>query len=324
MRVLVTGASGFSGRHLLPALRAGGHEVFALSRGPKDRPVSGDVRGLGADLLKPAEVEVAVREAGPDGVIHLAGESRTGRGTGGSHAVLESFVLGTAHLFEALAVFAGHPRVVLVSSSAVYGTPPSPDVILTEEAPFRPATAYGAAKAAQELVAGQLARAGEIPLCIVRTFNLVGPSEPSAYVCASLARQVDAIASGGEPVVRAGRLDTTRDFVDVRDAAQAYVSVLERGQPGAIYNVCSEQSVSIRDVLDRLLRLAGLGPAQVRVEEEPGRRRMTDVLYQRGSAERLRAATGWRPRFSLDESLRVLLDEATGRPVAPAARNVTR
>lgn len=314
MRVLVTGASGFTGGHLLPALASAGHEVWAVSRGAAPRAPGEGMRWVSADLLRQTEVDAMVGEARPAGVIHLAGDTR---------GVLESFVLGTANLLRALAELADRPRVVLASSSAVYGSA-LPESVLTEDSPVRPATTYGAAKAAQEIVAGQMARAGRLPLVIARTFNLTGPGEPPKYVGGSLARQVVAVLNGGERVIRTGRLDTARDFVDVRDATEAYRLLLEGGRNGIAYNICSGVPVTIRDVLDRLLRLAGLDPAGVRIEQDASRRRATDILYQRGSAERLRDATGWAPRWGLDDSLRAALDALSGRAIAPASGNVIR
>lgn len=321
MRVLVTGALGFTGGHLLPALTSAGHEVWALSRGAAPRASGEGMRWVSADLLRSAEVDAMVGEVRPDGVMHLAGDAGVGRSVGGVRGVLESFVVGTANLLEALGRLPHRPRVVVVSSSAVYGSS-SPESVLTEDAPVHPVTPYGAAKAAQEIVAGQMARAGGLPLVIVRTFNLTGPGEPAKYVCGSLARQVAAVVRGGDRVIRTGRLDTSRDFVDVRDGVAAYRLLLDGVGDGTVFNVCSGVPVSIRGVLDRLLRLAGLDPAGVRIEPEAARVRATDILFQCGSAERLRGSTGWTPRWRLDDSLQALLEEALGRPLVPVSGNV--
>lgn len=279
-RALVTGARGFVGSHLVRELQDDGFDVSAVGRAD-------------GDVTNPEAIRRLVAEARPAHVFHLAGVREGSLGE-----LLEVNVCGTVNTLEAVAAEAPSARVVVVGSAAEYGETTREPV--GEDHPLAPVTDYGVAKTAQELAAAALATRRGIRVVRVRLFNLIGPGEPESFVASGIAARIGAIQAGtARPPLRTGDLTTRRDFVDVRDAAQALRLAATGGEPGAVYNVCSGRATPIGGLVDQLLALAGLEVAVESVPEPAA----VNVRGHAGSAERLKAATGWEPRRSLGDSL---------------------
>jgi GDP-4-dehydro-6-deoxy-D-mannose reductase len=175
-----------------------------------------------------------------------------------------------------------------------------------EDAPLRPQSPYAVSKAACDLLAAQHADAHGLRVVRTRAFNHAGPGQPDDYVLSTLARQVAEaeLAGDGEAVLRTGNVDSRRDFTDVRDVVRAYAAAV--GLEPGVYNVCSGRSVAVLELIE-LLR--GLARVEVRHELDPARLRPADVPEVRGSADRLRAATGWRPRIPLEQTVADAIDD---------------
>jgi GDP-4-dehydro-6-deoxy-D-mannose reductase len=282
----VTGGGGFAGRHLVSLLP----DAVAPSRAE-------------LDLLDADAVRAAVRDAAPSVVFHLAALPSVRRSWEAPVETLTSNVAMTANLLEAVRLEAPDARVVVVGSGEVYGPPEHLPV--DEGAPLRPQNPYAVSKAAGDLLGGQYADAFGLHVVRLRPFNHAGPGQSDEYVVGTLTRQVaEAEANGaGEVVVRTGNADSARDFTDVRDVVRAYAAAPEL-EPGP-WNVASGRAVTVRDLLD-LVRAAARVP--VRHEIDQARVRAHDVPEVRGSAERLRAATGWRPEIPLERSVADALD----------------
>jgi GDP-4-dehydro-6-deoxy-D-mannose reductase len=299
MRVLVTGASGFLGGYLLAALRTGGHHAIALTspRMPGEHPV---------ELTDAEAVTRVLREAEADVAIHLAARAKPA-GIEGVRALMTNNVDAALNILEGVRQVVPRTRVIIASSSAVYGAVPRERNPVRETEPIRPVLPYGASKAAIEALAS-LYRTQGLKVSVVRSFNIIGPGQSAAFAVARFAQQIATTETGTKSaLISTGPLGAVRDFLDVRDAVEAYVSLVESSKPDGIYNLCSGIPRGMREVLDALMDVAGL---RVRVQEEPSLSSggPADVPYQCGSPAMLTEAIGWQPKIDFTQTLQDILD----------------
>jgi GDP-4-dehydro-6-deoxy-D-mannose reductase len=209
-------------------------------------------------------------------------------------------------LYEAVAAWGGGPRILFVSSGAIYGEPADPSKAIDEQTELRPNNPYAASKAAADLLSYQTHRTLRLEIIRVRPFNHVGPGQSPAYAVANFARQLAAIERHeSPPVLRVGNLAAERDLTDVRDVVRAYELLLERGTPGEAYNLASGRLRPMREYLQLLLSLSR---APVRVETDPNLIRKVDTSTAPVDATKLRTATGWVPQVTLEQTLRDTLE----------------
>jgi GDP-4-dehydro-6-deoxy-D-mannose reductase len=288
MRVWVSGARGFVGSQLVPRLVREGCDVVATGRE--------------VDVTDADSVDASIAAARPDALVHLAGRASVAESFGAPEATARVNYAGALHVLRAAARHAPRARVLLVSSSEVYGESAEP-VPIAESAPLAPASPYARAKVAADLAAAAAAARGQ-DVVRARPFNHTGPGQSVTYVAPSFARQLAEIEAGRrEPLLRVGNLDAVRDFLDVADVVEAYVRLLDPGVPADAYNVGSGVGRPIGALLDGLLAHTRVRPA---IEVDRARWRPAGALI--GDATRLRKATGWRPVFALDDTLARLLD----------------
>lgn len=274
MLALITGGTGFAGRHLAAHCEAAGDAVTALG--------SAD-----ADLLDADAARRAVAAAGPDVVYHLAAQAHVGRSWDDPGATLRDNLTMASNVLEAVRAEAPAATVVVVSSGEVYGPPETLPV--TEDAPLRPQNPYAVSKAATDLLARFHADAHGTRAVIARAFNHAGPGQEPIYAIASFARQ-----AARSTVVVTGNPSTRRDYTDVRDVVRAYRLLAEHGASGEAYNVCSGETASAAELVEMLERDLSVNVKLVRRHE---------VMEIRGSAEKLRAVTGWAPEIPLATTL---------------------
>jgi GDP-4-dehydro-6-deoxy-D-mannose reductase len=309
--ILITGAAGFVGTHLLALLQEQGRPVVAW-RLPSHLPASGTphalaptraVRWAFVNLLDRDRVREAVAVEAPSAIYHLAGAAHVGHSWDRSGETLETNVLGTEHLLEAVQRAGLRSRVLIPGSSTVYARSDEP---ITEAHPIGPDSPYALSKLAQERLGARSALDDDLPVLLTRSFNHIGPGQSATFVASSFARQIALIEAGRQdPVLRVGNLDARRDLTDVRDTVRAYRLLMERGEPGRIYNVCSGRAYSIRDLLDGLLASS---QARVQIETDPSLLRPIDNPLVIGDPTRIRQATGWRADIPLARTLHDLLD----------------
>jgi GDP-4-dehydro-6-deoxy-D-mannose reductase len=299
MRAAVTGSSGFVGSHLVPFLRSHGDDVVTI-----DRTGTPSV-----DVTDAAEVREVLRAARPDAVYHLAALSHVGRSWDAPETVFRVNALGALNVLRASAD-AGVDRVLVAGSADVYGVVGPEDLPLTEEAPIRPVTPYGASKAAADVLALQAFLGDGLGTVRVRAFNHTGPGQSTSMLVPGLAQRIaDAERDEGNKV-NVGRVDVVRDLSDVRDVVRAYRLLVEHGTPGESYNVCSGHGVSVREVADAMLSTSD---APLELVVDPELVRPVDVPRLVGDPTRLRAATGWEPEIPLEQTLRDVLETARAR-----------
>jgi GDP-4-dehydro-6-deoxy-D-mannose reductase len=308
MKVLVTGVAGFVGGHLVDFLRAErpSAEVFGIVRPRRPEPYRArGVAVLEADLEDAAAVDAVFDRVRPDGIIHLAAQSSVHRSWEDPAATFRANVHGLLHILEALRHRQLAPRVIVIGSAEEYGVVEADRLPVAEDAPLQPASPYAVSKVAQGYLARQYFLSHAMPVLCTRTFHHTGPGRGEAFAESSFARQIADIEAGRqEPVIAVGNLDAVRDYSDVRDVVRAYWMLLDEGQPGETYNVCTGRGISIGDVLHELLDVAG---AKVEVRVDPERLRPSDVPAIVGNPRKLREATGWTPAVSLRQTLGDLL-----------------
>lgn len=296
-KVLVTGANGFCGRHLVARLKAQGMEVHTL--GP--RPTA-EIHHL-ADPTDLASVSDAVAAAKPDQVYHLAGVNRA------THfcEFYQANVQYAAHLLRALEINnLGDAPVLLVGSAAEYGGVDPDDLPIDEDVEPRPLHHHGLSKWAQTQLALIEARNSR-PIVVARPFNLVGPGMPPYLVAQAFASQIVRLEKGREkPPLRVGNLSPTRDFMDVDDAVDVFLALLSNPEAfGQVVNVCTGQEVSILTILSRLLELSEV---QCSVEVDPKRVRSVEIPRHYGCRKKMARLTSLDPVFKIEEVLSKLLD----------------
>ena len=308
--VLVTGAAGFVGSHLVERLTADGADVVAWRRpaaSPRPAPSPG-VRWMEVELLERRRVRDAIAAVGPAQVYHCAGAAHVAQSWSSTHDTYALNVLATHHLFEAMREVHSRARILVTGSATVYR---SSDDVLTEDSPLGPASPYATSKLAQELLARRAAQEDGLAVLVSRSFNHIGARQDPSYVAASIARQVALIEAGHLPAeIAVGNLEAKRDLMDVRDTVRAYTAMMAHGRPGIPYNVCQGQAVSIRALLDGLVARSRV---PVRVVQDPARLRPNDVPLMVGSFARIEADTGWRPAFTTDDTLDHLLEYWRGQ-----------
>lgn len=325
MRVLVLGVTGFAGRHLVRALAEAGHEVLGTSRSGGQAPAPAPeaeafgIEVLACDVTDRGSVDRAFEASRPDAVIHLAAVAFAPEAARDPVRAFEVNAMGTVNVLESGLRFDEGLRVLVVSSSEVYGVIGPGDLPITEQTPLRPGSVYAASKAAADLAAAAWARSHRADVVRVRPFNHTGPGQRSDFVCPDFAGQVAAIARGAsEAVMEVGNLEPQRDFSDVRDVVRGYVAALEKGRPGEVYNLCQGRPVAIGQILHDLCRIAGVSP-EVRSAEPRIRRAEVPVHF--GSAARAGAELGWQPEIPWEETLRALLAAAEPARGAPGDRS---
>jgi GDP-4-dehydro-6-deoxy-D-mannose reductase len=319
IRVLITGATGFAGRHLVSLCSKEGCSVTGLGRRPASRvELPAELDDYEAcDLLDPEQAAAAIRAAAPERVFHLAAQASVARSWEDPAKVIHDNLLSTVRLLEAVRRDAPKAKVLVAGSGEQYGPPERLPV--DEAHSQRPRNPYALSKACADLAAGFQADAHDMWVTRARAFNHAGPGQADIYVAAAFARQIaeaEARDPGGAVEVVTGNLESRRDFTDVRDVVRAYWLLLEEAGPDA-YNVCRGESVSAGDILAALARAARV---EVRQRTDPQLVREGEVMEIRGSHEKLTEATGWMPEIPLEKTLSDTLDWWRERVAAGAAR----
>jgi GDP-4-dehydro-6-deoxy-D-mannose reductase len=299
--VLVTGAAGFAGSHLLEYLAARG-DVTGWSRSAPPAGLADLARWQRVDLLARDTVRAALRELRPAAVYHCAGVPHVAQSWRASARALEGNVIGTHVLLDELRRLGQPVRCLITGSATVYAATDDP---IDEDARLAPASPYALSKLAQEALALRTLQEDGIQVVVARAFNHTGPRQDPAFAAPSFARQIALIERGAiEPVIRVGNLEPRRDFTDVRDVVRAYRLLMERGAAGRVYNVCSGVGRSIRSVLDAL---AARSSATVKIELDAEKLRPSDTPVMVGDPSRLMSETGWRPERTFEQMIDDLL-----------------
>ena len=303
-KAFITGITGCLGKHLAAHLISQDIEVFGLQRkmpSKEDPLVIKKENIFVGDLLDDASLKHALSEIRPSHIYHLAG--CIDRDIHEGQLNYEVNVLGTIKLLNAVREVAITPRILITSSSAVYGA--STQFPIKEESELRPMTHYAVSKISQEMVALQYFLTYGLPIVRARTFNVIGPDLAPSLLSSELARQIVQAEKGGENTISIGNLRPQRDYTDVRDIVRAYEVLMKYGKAGEAYNVCSMTAHSVQECLDGLVEKAKV---LISVEIDPARFRAAEIEIQVGDATKINALNGWKPKISFTQSLEDLLN----------------
>ena len=291
--VLVLAGNSFLGRHLRELMTSAGYQVAWTSR----------TSGLRCDLTQPEDIAAVLQQVQPDWIIQCAGVVPTRDQT----LLTQVHVQGSLLLLATVARHVPHAQVLLVGSAAEYGIVPQEHLPVTEDYSCQPGTPFGVSKLTQTRLAATFTREHSLRVTTVRPFNVIGPGQPEHYLAAALAKRLRDLAdSGGPCTFPVTNLTATRDFIDVRDVSLAILRLLDQltcvtGRM-ALYNIATGIETSVKSVALLLGQLAG-GFLPIDAGNQASR---GDILRSCGDASRLTQATGWRPRWTWQESISAL------------------
>ncbi|MBZ9849629.1 GDP-mannose 4,6-dehydratase [Mesorhizobium sp. CA14] len=314
MRVLITGANGFVGPYVLDALRRiCGHEiaVAATSKDGGPHPAFGLVEEL--DVTDATAVQDAVARHRPTHIVHLAAVAALGAAQADPRKTWRIHVDGALNLANAILDKAPDCWLIHVGSGLIYGESAKTGRPLDENTLLAPVDDYAVTKAAADLALGALSRQG-LKCVRMRPFNHTGPGQTEAFAVPAFAMQIARIEAGlAQPVIRVGNLDTRRDFLDVRDIANAYARAVLTSRdlaPNTIFNIASGVSWRMGDILDLLLAQSS---AKIVTEQDRLRLRPSDLPCIVGDATRARTLLGWAPEHPFEETLAAVLGDCRAR-----------
>ena len=314
MRIIITGAEGFVGQHVVTALKHSfgtRAELVLTSLTLKSGSTSAAFVPL--DITEPAAVEGLIAKVTPTHIVHLAGIAAPADAARDPDTAWRVNLHGTLNIARALMKTAPQAGLVFAGSGLAYGLTSKCGAALDETALFAPADEYGATKAAADLALGAFAARG-LKVLRFRPFNHTGPGQSESYVVPGFAMQIARIEAGQlAPVIRVGNLDAKRDFLDVRDVASAYargVDCIATMEPGTILNLASGVPRRIGDILEVLL---GLSQTRIAVEQDPTRMHASDLPCITGNAARARELLSWTPQVPFDVTLAEVLSDCRAR-----------
>jgi len=305
--VLVTGAGGFAGGHLIELL-AGSADLVGWSRTQPPPEIAALAKWQRVDILDREQVTDTIAMLRPDSIFHCAGLPHVAESWADTAAPLATNVLGTHRLIEAVERVGSRCRIVVTGSAQVYAPSNEP---IAEDDRIAPSSPYALSKLAQEQLALR-SNSDTVAIIVTRPFNHTGPRQKPSFLAPSVARQIVMIERGlHEPVLKVGNLDPSRDIMDVRDAVRAYAALMKTGTPGTIYNVASGVARPVRSIVEALVSRARV---PVRIEQDPSRIRPSDVPVLAGNPQRLKQSTGWSPQVSFEKMVDDLLDYWRAQP----------
>jgi GDP-4-dehydro-6-deoxy-D-mannose reductase len=310
MRVLITGITGFVGSYMAEHALARGAEVYGSSRWRSKTENIEHIRSkitlIESDLRDLSSVRNLLETASPDCVVHLAAQSFVGASWSTPAETLSTNIISQVNVLEAVRGLKMAPRFLVVGSSEEYGLVSEDELPIRETNALRPLSPYAVSKVAQDMMGYQYFKSYGLPIVRSRAFNHEGPRRGDVFVTSNFAKQVAEIEAGlRDPVVYVGDLKPRRDYSDVRDVVRGYWLLLERGEPGEVYNLCSGRSWAIQQVLDFLLEQSTV--KGITVKTDPTRLRPSDVMILEGDPSKIEKAVGWKVEIPFERTLRDLL-----------------
>lgn len=314
MKALITGITGFVGSHLAEYIISNHAEteIFGTKRwrSPKDniRGILDKIHLHDCDLRDLSSLIAVLNEVKPDFIFHLAAQSFVTTSFLAPVDTLECNVIGTTNLLEAIRITKIDPVIHICSSSEVYGQVTKDDLPIREDCPLRPVSPYAVSKVGEDMVAFMYWKAYGLKTIRTRMFTHSGARRGEVFVDSFFAQQIAKIELGlQKPILRVGNLDSVRTFADVRDTVRAYWLLLQKCAPGEVYNIGGDKTMTIREMLDRLLTLTTY-KNKIEIVVDKSLIRPADVTLQIPSAEKFKTETNWQPVIPYDQTLQDMLD----------------
>lgn len=311
MRILITGAGGFVGKHLIRALaEQADYEIFATALDEQEAsnieiPVD-HIRLL--DITKREQVDDIFQEIRPERIYHLAAQSSVGLSWKIPAVTLRVNIEGTLNILEAMReIGVEDSRILLIGSAEQYGKVTPADQPISETREVVAGNPYAISKIAQEQMAAIYREVYGLHVCVVRAFNHIGVGQRPDFVISDWAHQIVEIERGEkEPKLYVGNIKVRRDFTDVRDIVRAYIAIMEKGTNGEIYNVGSGESITLETLLQTMISRSDRKDIEVCVD--PAKVRAADIEELVADNRKLKAL-GWEKTIGLEETLTDILDD---------------
>lgn len=292
MRVLITGDMGFVGKHLREYLEYRGDTVYGY-----------DIR-RGEDLRDFEKLRTVLDETRPQRIFHLAALAYVPESFINPQRAIDVNIIGSLNLLEAVRQLGIKTRIQMAGTSEEYGDSPNVKGVVTEKATLRPLSPYAIAKAAMDHFGQLYAKSYNMPIIITRAFNHAGPGRGEMYAESAFAKQIVEIENGTRKILEHGNLESIRNYSDVRDIVRAYALAVEL-EPG-VYNICSDQNVTMQEMLDKLISFANV---EIKTEVNQSLYRPADFSFKKPSCKKFKELTNWQPTISLNETLRDILED---------------
>lgn len=312
MKALITGITGFVGSHLAEYLLEQGDEVYGTFRwrSPRDNieKIMKKITLVNCELLDANSVKNCINKVKPEVIFHLAAQSYVPSSFDEPAATLETNIIGTLNLLEAVKQADIDPNIHICSSSEVYGQVKKEEVPIKETNVFRPASPYAVSKVGEDMISLQYFLSYGIKTIRSRMFTHTGPRRGEVFVVSAFAKQIAMIELGlQEPVLKVGNLDSVRTFLDVRDAVRAYYLLVQHCTPGDVYNIGGNTTMTIKEMLDLLLSFSTMKD-KIKVEVDQELLRPSDVTLQIPDISKFEKITNWKAEISLETTLKDTLD----------------
>jgi len=310
MKALITGISGFAGSHLAEFLIEKGYEVFGTFF---DKSTFSNLNGFvnkikvyRCDIRNYDALKNVIEDVKPDEIYHLAAISFVPTSLKEPKLTFDTNLYGTLNLYQAVIDLEMNPMILFVGSADEYGIVNENDLPIKEECPLNPVNPYSISKASADFLSIFYFKNYSLNIIRVRPFNHIGPKQSPEFVCSDFAKQIAEIEKGlREPIIKVGNLEAKRDFTDVRDMVRGYWLALDKGEPGKVYNICSERAIQIKGLLNHLLELSS---RKVEIMKNPKRMRPSDNPILQGDSSKFRRRSGWKPEILLDKTLKDILE----------------
>ncbi len=310
MKALITGISGFAGSYLAEFLINKGYEVFGTfydkSTFSNLDNIIDKIEIFECDIRNYNNLKTITEKVGPDEIYHLAAISFVPTSLKNPKLTFNTNLHGTLNLYESVKELKTNPKILFVGSADEYGLVKKRDIPIREDCPLCPMNPYSISKMSADFLSYFYFKNYHLKIIRVRPFNHIGPRQSPEFVCFDFAKQIAEIEKGlKEPIIKVGNLEAKRDFTDVRDMVRAYWLALQKGKSGEVYNICSGDEVSIKELLDKFLNMS---KKKIKVIQDPKRLRPSDVPLLVGDFKKFTKQTDWKLGIPLEKTLEDILN----------------